>query len=132
MVVSELNFTYHGLHFLSVSRVSKVPFPKSQTHRAPAGTSAKKFTWHRSVLQTKFSSKPLWIIICDCLKSSIENEPPPPPVDSGNHWISITRVVITSPVFLFLVSIVIVCKPFGTTNSDGLQSLSSIPKSVVI
>ena len=38
------NFTYHGLHFLSVSFVVKTPVPKSHWQTVPAGTTVEKFT----------------------------------------------------------------------------------------
>lgn len=71
------NFTYPGLHFLSVQKVSNTPFQKSHTQSAHSGTSAKKLTWHNSVLQTKASSRPLCTSIRAPDRSSEDELEPP-------------------------------------------------------
>lgn len=58
-VASAENRTYPGLHFLFVFSVSNIPPPKSHSHSDQLGTSARKFTWHVSVLHVHASSSPL-------------------------------------------------------------------------
>ena len=54
------------------------------------------------------------------------------PVGTVNPWIWIVRVVMTSFVALFFVSIVRLCDPVGMRKVSGLQSSSSNPNSVKI
>jgi len=127
------NFTYHGLHFLSVSAVSNVPIQKFHSHSAHTGTSARKLTWQISDLQTKASSRPLWTTILAEVRSSKETEPPPHPpplIGAGRpcSWMVRVEIIELSPAWI--VSIVSVCDQLGTRNVSGLQSSSSTPKSV--
>lgn len=134
------NFTYQGLQVVFVHTVSNTPLQKSHVHNAHEGTSTRKLTWQISVLQTKSSSKPLWIMKLGCrgrtfsaLGSIFWTPTEPPHTEIFCHWILLMVIFLVCRTMFELfsrISMVNKCSPDGISTVLGLHVCSSKPKSV--